>query len=41
MVVLEMMHALLSACICEPISTIDDKDTSKWLGVLRIDFQNP
>jgi hypothetical protein len=41
MAVLEMMHVPLSARICEPISTIDDKDTSKWLRVLRIDLQNP
>jgi hypothetical protein len=38
---LEMMRIPMSSRFREPISTIIDKNTSKWLGFLRADLFNP
>jgi hypothetical protein len=38
---LEATRIPLSSRYREPISAIIDKETSKWLGFLRIDLQNP
>jgi hypothetical protein len=38
---LEMMRIPLATRFREPVSTIIDKDSAKWLGFLRIDILNP